>query len=59
MHPTHAFTLATFLACAGGVYAQEPFDQTFRPDVVAPDGFGRTGPRTPQSWTSWHRAGPR
>jgi len=39
MHPTHTFTLATFLACAGGVYAQEPFDQTFRPDVVAPDGF--------------------
>ena len=36
---THAFTLVTFLVLAGGAYAQEPFDQSFRPDVRVPDGF--------------------
>ena len=39
MYRTHAFTLVTFLILAGGAYAQEPFDQTFRPDVRVPDGF--------------------
>jgi 4-hydroxy-4-methyl-2-oxoglutarate aldolase len=39
MRPIHVLTLATFLFCAGGAYAQEPFDQTFRPDVPAPDGL--------------------
>jgi len=39
MRPIHILTLATFLICARGAYAQEPFDQTFRPDVPAPDGF--------------------
>jgi regulator of RNase E activity RraA len=39
MCSTHALTLVTFLVWAGGAYAQEPFDQTFRPDVQAPDGF--------------------
>ena len=39
MSPTHALTLVTLLVSAGGAYAQEPFDQTFRPDVQAPDGF--------------------
>ena len=39
MRPTHVLTLATFLICASGAYAQEPFDQTFGPDVPTPDGF--------------------
>ena len=39
MRSTLVLTLATFLACAGGASAQEPFDLTFRPDVPAPDGF--------------------
>ena len=39
MRPTHVLTLATFLIFARGAYAQEPFDQTFRPDVPTPDGF--------------------
>ncbi len=39
MRPTHVLTVVTFLACAGGADAQEPFDQTFRPDVPVPDGF--------------------
>ena len=39
MRPTHVLTLAMFLICARGAYAQESFDQTFRPDVPAPDGF--------------------
>ena len=39
MRPTHALTLATFLVCAEGGYAQEPYDQTFSPDVEVPEGF--------------------
>ena len=39
MRPTHVLAVVTLLACAGGVYGQEPFDQTFSPDVPAPDGF--------------------
>ena len=39
MRPTHALTLATFLVCAGRGYAQEPYDQTFSPDVEVPEGF--------------------
>ncbi len=43
MRPTHALTLVTLLMtlliCAGWANAQEPFDQTFRPAVPAPDGF--------------------
>ena len=30
MRPTHLLTLVTVLVCAGGAYAQEPFEQTFR-----------------------------
>ena len=39
MRPTHILTLVTSLVWDGGAYAQGPFDQTFNPDVEAPDGF--------------------
>ena len=39
MRSIHILTLVAFLVCAGGASAQEPFDQNFRPDVPAPDGF--------------------
>ena len=39
MRPTHVLTVVTILFCAGGVSAQEPFDQTFEPDVPAPEGL--------------------
>ena len=39
MRPTHVLTLVTFLVCAGGVCAQEPFEQTFSPDVEVPEDF--------------------
>ena len=39
MKPTHILTFVTLLLWAGDVCAQAPFDQTFRPDVPAPDAF--------------------
>ena len=35
----HTFTLVTALIFAGVAYTQVAYDQTFEPDVLAPDGF--------------------
>ena len=40
MRPTHLLTLVTVLVCAGGAYAQEPFEQTFRAELT--EEFERT-----------------